>query len=480
MIKNHIEKYTNSQDEALVKLQAFMKKPVTKELSSRVFVLKGKAGTGKTTIIRYALLKEIEEDFKKIDKNDIAEDLYNLPNVMGVTLSHKAKGVLSNSIHVCKTFAATFGLKQGYGENGEILFEKVKNKGFVTLPCELPLKVFVHDECSMYDKAMLDMVLKDTNFSSKIIFMGDPGQLPPITSLNDEDSPTFTLNLPEENKHELVERVRQTQGNPILELSDVIYEEIFGSQNLQRVLEYFAQDKVIDGKGHQVLRYSSFLQHYKAISKDYMDTKVVAYRNKRVNEFNEAIRSFVHNNPDKIFIPHEIIYMNDSYAKKVGPKEKAQKTKYICYNSDEYLITDVTEKVIEDIKCLLLTVDVSGHKHLLDCEPVTIPVVAPSSLTEFNRRCSNLAHYAKTAEFQHRGVKWKNFYDFKQNFADVAYGYCFTGHKIQGSGYKNIYMDVNDIITVGPITTKRKLQALYTGSTRAEENLYLLNFRNYD
>lgn len=118
MIKKTIEEYTNSQKEALQKIEVFLKKPVTKDLNSRVFVLEGPAGSGKTTIIRYALLKEIEEDFQKIDKNDIAEDLYNLPNVMGVTLSHKAKSVLSNSIHVCKTFAATFGLKQTYGENG--------------------------------------------------------------------------------------------------------------------------------------------------------------------------------------------------------------------------------------------------------------------------------------------------------------------------------------------------------------------------
>ena len=54
-------------------------------------------------------------------------------------------------------------------------------------------------------------------------------------------------------------------------------------------------------------------------------------------------------------------------------------------------------------------------------------------------------------------------------FADCSYAYALTGHKAQGSGYKYIYIDTNDILTIGPISNKRKLQALYTAMTRATD-----------
>jgi hypothetical protein len=461
-----IEKFTPSQEVGLDKIQKFLNKPITRDINSRVFVLTGMAGTGKTTLIRYAFEKELQQDFNTINKKEVGNDMFNLPNIMGVALSHKAKNVLSQSIHICKTFASTFGLKQTYGQNGEVIFMKMPKKNFETYPCELPLRAFVHDECSMYDMSMLKYVLDDTNHNSKIIFMGDAGQLPPISSVGDEDSPVFTLDLSEDNKHELTERVRQTDENPILALSDILYKEIFSTQNLAHVLECLKTDSIVNNCGHMTLSYSQFLADYKSISADYTDTKVVAYRNNRVTEFNNAIRNYVHNKPDRLFIDHEIIYMNDTFTKekKMGNKKLVE---YICYNSDEYMIELVGEDVIDGIKCYILMIKTEGHSHLLDCDNVFIPVVMQSSRSEFNSRSSSLAHFAKTAEPQNKALKWKNFYDYKNQFGDVAYGYCYTGHKIQGSGYKNIYVDVNDIVTVGPISDKRKIQAIYTGMTRA-------------
>lgn len=465
-----ITEFTPSQKIGLEKLKKFLAIPITRDINTRVFVLRGMAGTGKTTLIRYAFEKELLEDFNTIDKKDVGKTMFNLPNVMGVTMSHKAKNVLSNSIHICKTFAATFGLKLVYGENGEQIFIKLPKKEMETFPCELPLRAFIHDECSMYDHAMLKHVLEDTNFSSKIVFMGDAGQLPPINSEGDDDSPVFSLGLLDDNKHELTERMRQTNENPILALSDIVYGEIFGTQNLDLVLNCLKEDKVVGDTGHMTLSYNQFLNDYKNSSEDYTDTKVVAYRKKRVEAFNEAIRKHVHNNPDRMFIDHEIIYMNDTYtrtmlAKKFGKDVKV--TEYVCYNSDEYKIKLVTEGIIDTIKCYILHIDTAGHPHLLDNPNAFIPVPMQSSMPNYHKRCSDLSHFAKIADFKDKAFKWKKFYEFKNNFGDVAYGYCFTGHKIQGSGYKNIYVDINDIVTVGPISDKRKLQAIYTAMTRA-------------
>lgn len=102
-------------------------------------------------------------------------------------------------------------------------------------------------------------------------------------------------------------------------------------------------------------------------------------------------------------------------------------------------------------------------------------IVSHSGLKKFNE----ISYFRKKSAIdepnpKERAKKWGYYYEFINQFADVSYGYCYTGHKIQGSGYKNIYVDVNDIITVGLVSVKRKLQALYTAITRATHSVIFL------
>ena len=416
--------------------------------------------THNTTIIRYALEKLLEKDKQNINPHEIFFDMFNLPNVFGITQSHKAKNVLMQSLWACGTFASAFDLKEKIDQaTGKRTFERTGKFISDKAVCRYPIKVFVHDECSMYSQQMLDYVLKDTNYSGKIIFMGDPGQIPPIDEgFPDRDSPVFDLDLNESNKHTLIERVRQTAGNPILELSDIIYEEIFGNQNMERVLNALNVENYSDGKGIKHVKASNFLEEYKAISDNYLDTKVVAYRNETVRGFNENIRKFIHNKPDQKYIAHEIIYLNDSFYHEEKPK-------FMCYNSQEFIIENVVEKVIKGYKSLILHVD---DKRFL-------PVIHPSEQSRYENELSRMAYFAKQEQNpKYRGKKWAAFYDFKKQWADVSYGYCFTGHKIQGSGYKNIFVDISDILSVGPISDKRKLQSIYTAITRATDLVILI------
>ena len=36
---------------------------------------------------------------------------------------------------------------------------------------------------------------------------------------------------------------------------------------------------------------------------------------------------------------------------------------------------------------------------------------------------------AKNADFKSKGKKWEDFYNFRDTFADVSYGYAFTAYK---------------------------------------------------
>lgn len=485
-----IHDLTKSQQIAFKGLSDWLESPITNDPNTQVAVLSGKAGTGKTTLIKLILDQYLEEDRQKDPNTNFAEEMGfkkgkmqmlglnygDTPNVWGVTVAHKAKNVLARSIHFVNTFASYFGLKEQYDQSGKLEFIQDEYK-MQRSNCRLPHRVAVHDECSMYDESMKNTVLTNTRQNVKIIFMGDPHQLPPISSEGDDDSPIFK---DFKNIWFLEERVRQTEGNPIIDLSDIVAEQIFREikfgevdDRISIVLNAIKESKIIDGKGFDFLKYRDFLAHYKNSSEDYLDSKVVAYRRDKVLSFNQEIRKYLHGNPYAPYIPGEIIYMNETYYSENDDTDK--KFKWVCYNSDEYKILDVAKhSIIEDVDCDLLYVDKTNHKHLASVSNPYIPIVSKEGMKSYNQISFFRKRGALEAEPRYKAGKWKYYYDFTNMFGNVSYGYCYTAHKSQGSTFKNVYVDINDILTIGPISVKRKLQAIYTAITRASHLVIFL------
>lgn len=149
-------------------MNQWFKTKATTSLSDRVFILTGKAGTGKTTLAKYML-----ETFINPEKVYNTYEAYSHPDIIGVAMAHKAKEVLRGSIPDVATFASYFNFKAKYLDNGTIIFEKSywdKNKKRI---CDLPFLYVIHDEVSMYSEQMKDILLEDTNPKSKIILMGE-------------------------------------------------------------------------------------------------------------------------------------------------------------------------------------------------------------------------------------------------------------------------------------------------------------------
>lgn len=164
------------------------------------FTLTGIGGAGKTTVVREVV------KFRS--------------GVIGATISHSAKFVLEQSLGgyaQCFTVAQLLGLKQVIGEDGEISFLPNFNRNpEKKLPIE-KARIVIIDECSMIDKGTYKflMSLKDTQ--CKIIFMGDPFQLPPV----EDSSDSITFN---HTKAELLQAMRYS--GPIADLGNRIREEI--------------------------------------------------------------------------------------------------------------------------------------------------------------------------------------------------------------------------------------------------------------
>lgn len=446
---------TNSQEVLKEKLSAFLKS------TEKIFLLIGKPGVGKTTMTKIVLEHLIGLDINNGLTGPNA-------NVIGIALSHQAKNVLGQHIPNVYTFASAYGMKEKILDNGARVFEYDKyQKDIPVGECTIP--VFVHDEVSQYTQDMLDLVLEKTSMFSKIILMGDKGQLPPIDphkDKDDKDSPVFEMNLPEECKHELTERVRQTEGNPILDLSDMIREEIFGNQDINKVLKTISSPGLNNGHGFDFIPYSGLKEHIK--DKNKLNTKVIAFRNKTVQYFNYEIRNFVLDNPKNLLVNGDIICMLDNYYH----LEDGNIVTYVLHNSDIFKLEKVHKRYqkfsdnhkMHKIQVYIGNIEGQKHKQLI--------VPTEEGQKEVDVILNDLAKKCNEGK-----AKWKDFWQFKKYFCSCSYGYSVTAYKAQGSTYESVYVDINDILLTKPLTPKRKLQTIYTAITRARENVYFLKGR---
>lgn len=151
-------------------------------------IIAGYAGTGKSTLVRF-LIQRLQKDFDLPDK-DITYSAF----------TGKASQVLTN-----KGCSAITLHKMLY----EPIIDRNTGEVFFELKDELPYKLIIVDECSM---APLQMVQELQSFGIPTVYLGDPGQLPPVQ----KDADNHLLDHPDIF---LTEVLRQALGSPIIRLS---------------------------------------------------------------------------------------------------------------------------------------------------------------------------------------------------------------------------------------------------------------------
>jgi exodeoxyribonuclease V len=456
------EELNEGQSAAWRAIEAF----VRDEDDNVMILLEGYAGTGKTYVMTKLISALVtDKAVRSVAMTAPTNKAVKVLRKMSKEL--KQKGVEFITVH------KLLGVKEQINDDGTITFEpdKLAQDG----PNISEYDLVVVDEVSMlHDELYKELMLHAGHV--KIVFTGDPAQIPPVGLVDSIPLVEETRIRDGVGRVVLSEIMRQKEGNPIIEIASMVRE------NLAESYVDLPDSDMKDTAGHGVLylgmseqaerdRLTSLLREYfcsQEFVEDADHAKVLAWRNVTVGSFNNIIRSMIYADqmPETGKLP-KIMHGEKLIA---NSPIVADFNMIIYSTNEEFVVVDYqvrTKTVATDGEAVRLsyykieTVGEFGAKKRID-------VLHEDSEEDFKRVAADM----KAAAIRSRGANraWPKYYQFLRSFADVAYNYSLTCHKCQGSTYRNVFVAEDDLNMNRNIRERNRIK--YTAFTRASEKLY--------
>jgi len=451
---------TIKQAIALEKMAHF----VLEKKKDSVFLLKGFAGTGKTTIISTLV-----------------------PSLWKVNMSAVLMAPTGRAAKVMTSYSGN----KAFTIHKKIYFPKKQSAGgiqFILAPNKHRNTIFIVDEASMISDTPTDTKLFEngsllddlvqyvySGHNCRLMLIGDTAQLPPVkldVSPALEDN-RLTLNYNKEVEGlELDEVMRQTKDSGIL----------FNATNLREQLQStFYDDFKFDlGNFTDIIRLVDGHEIQEAIDSSYVsngkeETAIVVRSNKRANLYNKNIRERILFLENQLAVGDYMMVVKNNYFW-LRPNSEAG----FIANGDIieilelFAIKDMYGFSFAEVKVKM--VDYPNQKPfetvlLLD----TIDAETPSLPYEEGNRL----YQEVLKDYSHEKSKYKKFLGVKNNkyfnALQVKFSYAMTCHKSQGGQWSTVFVE-QPYLSNG--VNKDFLRWLYTALTRAKEKLYLIGFKD--
>lgn len=446
-----------------VALQKLAKYILSKEKET-IFLLKGFAGTGKTTIVG------------------------TLVNSLWKTTM---KSVLMAPTGRAAKVMANYSKTQAFTIHRKIYFPKKQSGGgvqFVLAPNKHRNTIFIVDEASMIPDTPADSKLFEngsllddllmfiySGHNCKLILIGDTAQLPPVhLNLSPAlDADKLALNYNKEViRLELDEVVRQAEDSGILMNATILREQIQSGfyESFQFDVDPF-KDIVRLTDGHEIQEAidTSYSEHGKE------ETAFIVQSNKRANLYNENIRSRILYLENELAVGDFMMVVKNNYFWLEAKSEAG-----FIANGDIIEVLEIFAiKELYSFKFAEVKVQMVDYPNQKPFETVllldTIQAVTPSLSYEDGNRL-----YQKVMEdYAHETSKYKKFLGVKGNkyfnSLQVKFSYAITCHKSQGGQWNTVFVE-QPYLPNG--VDKEYLRWLYTAVTRAKKQLYLIGFKN--
>jgi hypothetical protein len=316
---------SNEQSKVNKELESF----IFNDIINREILLIGYAGTGKTTLITKFLSDMIYS--KKCKRIAIAAPTHKAVNIIKNKLYNNLKEVKCINKYVEITTIHRLLNYQNYiNSSGERYFARGK-----TDPLWKIYDIIIIDECSMLSDQIIDdmqdIIKKPQNKNVKIIYVGDPAQLPPV---NQYSSKIFKENM----KKLYLEKIIRTNCNDIIEISRSQRKWITTCND-----DYMPQ---LENNNNVKLYHNTeteiWLDHFiKSYSDNGGDNSVIlTWTNGKCNKYNEYIRKSIFNKSKlNKYEVGELLIFNDYYKKWIN------ETCINFYTSEQVILHNVKEDV---------------------------------------------------------------------------------------------------------------------------------------
>ena len=454
---------TNDQKQAIRTFIDFL----TDTDRQSVMILRGSAGTGKTTLAG-ALVRAMQRLHQR---------------VMLLAPTGRAAKVFSlYSNHPAFTIHRRIYREQKFvGAEGGVF--QLNNNCFHDM-------LFMVDESSM----IANMGLAESAFGSgcllddlvqyvyqgdncRLLLIGDTAQLPPVGAV---ESPALNPLLLagyglKVFQCDVNEVLRQSAQSGILSNATMIRQMITHDEKTQLPqihLRSFPDLSVVTGDELIETMSSS----YSEVGMD--ETIVITRSNKRANIYNQGIRNRILDREEELSTTDLLMIVRNKYFDTKNERQSVSSTPAYIANGDRAVVKRV-RNVIElyDFRFADVTLAFPDYDNF-EMDDVVILDTLTSEAPALTREQSEHLFESVLEDYSDVPLKRDRIKQIKQdryfNALQVKYAYAITCHKAQGGQWAHVYLDQGYMTE--EMLTPAYIHWLYTAFTRATEHLYLVNW----
>ena len=449
---------TLKQNELLRKMADFVLNGGTKGL----FLMKGYAGTGKTSIISAVV-------------NNLAA--VEVQSVLMAPTGRAAKVM------------GSYAKRQAFTIHKKIYFPKKASTGgmsFVLQKNKHQNTIFIVDEASMIPDTNPDASFFENNsllydllfyvYSGKncrLILVGDTAQLPPVKL---DLSPALDKSNLESQfgldvySLELDEVMRQHESSGILNSATKIRQA--SSENLYNKFQFDLDFKDLirlsDGYDIQDAIYNAY-------DSGIENTVFIVRSNKRANQYNQQIRNSILGYENEITTGDYIMVVKNNYFwLKDSSAVSFIANGDICEILEIFAYKDLYGFQFAEVKLRLV-----DYEQQPPFETVLLLNTLHSESPSLSYEDSNGLFHEIAKDYADESSKFKRMTAIKNNpyfnALQVKFSYAMTCHKTQGGQWKRVFVE-QPYLPEGE--NNAYLRWLYTAVTRAQEKLFLIGFKD--
>ena len=464
-------KLSKDQQKAMERFDTFL------EDEASVFILKGYAGTGKTTIVK--------EMIAKLTKKQAACHLLASTGRAAKILAN-ATSMITNTVH-----SLIYKFKDFNQDLDNVVSERtstgVDSTGQLVLIFDLtPIdsedkqQFYFVDEASMVSdvkdnsayqamfgsgRLLTDLLTYDPN--GKFIFIGDACQLPPV---HQKESPALSVRYFQNTFQQkaieatLTQIMRQKEGNDIVVAAQKLRNLYQNPQTWKWAKFPFRGFRNVHLMESQVALVQNYIEHIKRYG--YNNSTLLCFSNRQCDAVTKIVRQALGLTSDTLQKDDLLLITQNNNITGLmnGDLVKVSSVQIKEHRAGlTFLSVSVREITTQREYSGLMIADIiySNQTNLSQTQQKELFV-------DFAMRMKKKGIKQKTKQFNDMMIN-----DQYLNAMRAVYGFALTCHKAQGGEWDNVFLDIPRNFPLQP--KPYVYQWMYTATTRAKKELYLVD-----